>query len=619
MRVNLQNTAILFLLTFTTGYGQTKEYKIDSVTVTATRLEPQFSLPRSVGVITQSDINRYPVNSLSGILNYAPGVLMNSRGTSGVQSDPSLRGAGFEQVLILLDGVRMNDPQTGHHNTNIPVPVENIERIEILRGQGSVLYGPGAFGGVINIITKPASSERAAFRITTGSFNTSAASAAVTIPAKGLSNRFSFETSHSDGYADKSGWNLNPNVIPNTDYNIKSFNWAASFTGKKHSYSITSGILEKRFGAHNFYVNNGTEYERIQSSFSSFYGSFEHTQNFTSTIMLNFKQHRDHYALSRYNPLIYTADHTTERYGAEWTGRLRTGSFGSMTAGVEGSKEIIRSNRLGNWTAERVSVFGEYGNTFHNDIVLNVGTRVDHHNLWGTECNPSAGIGYIVSPAVLLKTSIGTSFRAPTFIELYNPQSSKNIGNPELKPETAITFDCGTDYTPGNRFKGSTTYFLRNQKRTIDWISADRIIFRAVNIFNIQTQGIEQELSFTYTGGDIRMPALKEGAFTAWYAYLTQNKKQQDIISRYVFTYPKHHLNLRSSVTLKRFNFSAAANYKDSPAFTSYWTIDGQIACTLGSLRVSVDGFNLTDKHYQEVRNILMPGRAFYLGVRYSR
>jgi len=613
------NSILFIFLMFSTAVGQVKLYEIDSLVVTATRLEHKFSATRSVSTVSQPDIFLFPVQSAAHLMGYGFGVSISSRGAPGVQADLSLRGAGFEQVLVLLDGVRMNDPQTGHHNTNLPVSLNSIERIEVLRGQSSVLYGPDAFGGVINIITKSASPEKTFFTVRAGSFHTTNLAFTTTIPKNTFTNRFSFETSRSNGYTDKSGWNISPSVIPNTDYKINTLNWKTAYTGAKLNLTAESGILEKSFGAYNFYVSNGSEFERIQSAFSAINCSYEHSPSFTTTYSIHFKQHRDHYTLSRYRPALYTADHITERFGAEWTGRIQTADAGSLVFGVEGIQESIRSNRLGNWITERFAAFSEYGNTFKNDILLDFGARLDNHSVWGTEFNPSIGIGYVVTPHLLVKSSFGRSFRAPTFIELYNPSISKNIGNPALKPETAVTLDFGTDYSWGNKLKGSTTYYFRNQKRTIDWISTDSQTFQVVNIFTMHSWGVEQNIQLHCSGTELRMPAISSAGLRISYIYLNQDKKPQGIVSRYVFTQPQHYLTLAPAITVKQLNLSAGTNYKNYPGFNTFLTLDSKISYIVGSFQFAIDGFNLTDTHYQEIRNVPMTGRALYFSITYSR
>ncbi|MCP4727946.1 MAG: TonB-dependent receptor, partial [bacterium] len=155
---------------------------MDTLKVTATRVDPKFSITRTVSKLTEQDIEWNAVQSVPDLLDRALGVSINSRGIPGVQADISLRGAGFEQVLILLNGMRINDPQTGHHNMNLPISLADVKNIEVLRGQSSALYGPDAFGGVVNIITKNSITKQFDLRLKAGSFGTVSSSASAFLP-----------------------------------------------------------------------------------------------------------------------------------------------------------------------------------------------------------------------------------------------------------------------------------------------------------------------------------------------------------------------------------------------------------------------------------------------------
>src|SRR5688500_9824035 len=123
------------------------------VTATATPVE-LGSVTRSLTVITREQLEMLPVHTVADLLRLASSVDVRARGERGVQTDFAVRGAGFGQMLVLVDGVRINDAQSGHHNGDIPVPLDLVERVEILYGAGSSLFGADAFGGTVNVITR---------------------------------------------------------------------------------------------------------------------------------------------------------------------------------------------------------------------------------------------------------------------------------------------------------------------------------------------------------------------------------------------------------------------------------------------------------------------------------
>ncbi|MCH7782593.1 TonB-dependent receptor [candidate division KSB1 bacterium] len=603
-------TFVFGMAFYSSGVAQIplKTYEVDPITITATRLDQRFAATRNVSVITQEDIERLPAQSVAQLMNYALGVSMNSRGIAGVQSDPSLRGAGFEQILIMLDGIRMNDPQTGHHNINLPVSIQDIERIEVLRGQGSALYGPDAFGGVINVITKNPSGKRVNVDIRGGSFNSLISAGSVSLPSSFGTHTISFESSQSDGSDYKDPF-TNEERNDNRQYRITTVHWKSDYRKDNHRFSLSSGYVEKDFGAQYFYTSIGSEYEETRSFYASLKNVSSFTPSFTSTVTLHFKQHKDYFNLFIDNPSIYTANHTTKRITGEWSGRYNNDDFGSLTGGIELIHEKIASNRLGDFDNNRFSVFGEYGKLIGNKLMAVAGVRLDNHSEWGTEVNPSVSFGLVVSPDLFLKASAGRSFRAPTFIELYSPEASGNRGDSGLTPEKAISFDIGVEYSLNNSIKGATTYYRRDQDQTIDWTDAGDF-FQAVNFYDIVSQGIEQELLIT--------PVDNLGISVS-YTYLHQNIDKDEIDSRYLFIYPQHHFSLSPSLRINRnFDITPVLSWQERTKFNTYWILDIRANIRYGNLKFVFDALNLFNEEYQEIRNVPMPGRAVYVGVGFS-
>ncbi|HMA87091.1 MAG TPA: TonB-dependent receptor plug domain-containing protein, partial [Desulfosalsimonadaceae bacterium] len=130
-------------------------HELDPVVVTGSHAPARLSeYGVSVSVITREDIAVLPADNFTDVLEHVNGVDVRQRGAGGVQTDIGIRGASFEQTLIMVDGVAISDPQTGHHNMNLPVTLSDIERIEVVKGPAARIYGPNAMGGVINIITR---------------------------------------------------------------------------------------------------------------------------------------------------------------------------------------------------------------------------------------------------------------------------------------------------------------------------------------------------------------------------------------------------------------------------------------------------------------------------------
>src|SRR6476660_4857672 len=143
----------LFVLVADVAAGQETYRQTVVVTAAATPAE-LGTVTRSMTVITHDQIAALPLPSIADVLRLASSIDVRARGERGVQTDFSVRGAAFGEMLVLVDGVRINDAQSGHHNGDIPVPLDGIERIEVMYGPGSSLFGADAFGGTINVITR---------------------------------------------------------------------------------------------------------------------------------------------------------------------------------------------------------------------------------------------------------------------------------------------------------------------------------------------------------------------------------------------------------------------------------------------------------------------------------
>ncbi|MDP5139184.1 MAG: TonB-dependent receptor plug domain-containing protein, partial [Spirosomaceae bacterium] len=215
---------------------------LNQVTVTANITKSDLiQTARNVSVISARQIEQSPVKTLDGILQYALGVDVRSRSPFGVQADVSIRGGNFEQTLVLIDGVKMNDPQTGHHSFNLPIPISQIAKIEVLQGGASRVFGPAAFSGVINIITKKAEETALNISLGLGERNLHLLGGAVNLKKDKLTSLVSAERISSNGYA----------------YNT-AFDRVQAFTKntielEKAEISLQAGFMTNKFGASNFY------------------------------------------------------------------------------------------------------------------------------------------------------------------------------------------------------------------------------------------------------------------------------------------------------------------------------------------------------------------------------
>ena len=410
--------------------GKELPYRLEPVVITATRTPTELSqLARSVSVIDAMEIRNSGARSVEEVLEYSMGVDMRQRGPFGVQADPSIRGSTFSQVITLIDGIRVNDPQTAHHNFDLAVTLDSIERIEILHGHGSSLYGPDAFGGVINIITKAPGKGGKHVDLSYGDHSTAIFNGGFSEKRGNLGSFFSLEKRKSDGYRGDTDFDTTT-LSSNSTIEMPDFG----------SLGLFLGYTDKEFGANDFYADYPSR-EWTDTLFMS--AGAELRKGVLLEPKIYYRRHKDKFVLDNAKPDWYVNNHTTHIYGAEIQSSIPLGTLGTVVLGGEGVEERIESSNLGDHDAFRSAIYADGEAYFADRFILNLGIRGDNHSTYGFELSPSARAGWKIS-SFKLRSSVGRSFRAPSFTDLYY-ESPANMGNPDLEPEKAWSYELGAD------------------------------------------------------------------------------------------------------------------------------------------------------------------------------
>ena len=285
-----------------------KSIEVEEVVVSALRAPVAFSqVARIVKVIGKEEIQSAPVQSLQDLLRYALNVDVRQRGGLGVQSDISIRGGSFDQVLILLNGININDPQTGHHSLNLPVSFDAIDRIEILEGPASRTYGTNAFSGAINIITGTSAKSAIKGRISGGENGYYDAGLSGTIVSGKVQNFISGDHRSSDGY------------IRNTDFRLTDAFYQGKLTTKGAILDWQAGHTDRSFGANSFYTPAfPDQFEQVKTTFASVKMETGKIVHFTPSVY--WRRNQDRFELFRYPETAaswYTGHnyHLTDVYG----------------------------------------------------------------------------------------------------------------------------------------------------------------------------------------------------------------------------------------------------------------------------------------------------------------
>jgi len=276
--------SLLFFICCKTLPGQVV-IPMDPILVTASRLYSGAGADtREIAILEKNEIASLPVQSIEELLRYVGNVNLSNRGHGNVQCDFSIRGSSFEQVLILVDGIRYNNPQTGHHNCDLPVMLSDIQRVEVMPGHGSALYGPDSFGGVIHIITKMPQQKRSRLELRGGSYNTWMGRFSQSFRLGKTMNQFGIEKQNSDGYRF------------DTEYDICRLTGQSQTTWGQKTLTLSGGYLNKDFGANGFYADLPSHEET-----KTFDGraAFRWHPNSSHSVKadLYFNRHDDHFIL----------------------------------------------------------------------------------------------------------------------------------------------------------------------------------------------------------------------------------------------------------------------------------------------------------------------------------
>lgn len=583
-------------------HSQEKVYKLNEIVVTAGRTPITFSnLARVVTLLNSEDIKNLPIDNIQDLLQYVNAVDLKTRGTEGIQADAGIRGGTFEQTLIMIDGIKISDPQTGHHNLNIPLSLENVERIEVLKGQGSRIFGPNAFGGAINIITKKEKEPSLSLSALGGDHNLYDINLFSSYPISLLGNNFSFSKKKSDGYRE------------NTNFDITNFSIGQSFSIDKNIVNLFFGYVDKKFGAYNFYSDRfPNQWEHTTTKLFNVSSEFGNA-NFNLSPKIYWRRNDDDYILDNKRPDWYHNIHKTYSYGAELQSSLKT-NLGITTIGGEINKEEIKSSNLGSHTRTKGGIFAEQLlNTFKN-LSISTGFFIYKYSNIGWKFWPGFDAAYKISQSAKVFASFGKAFRIPTFTELYYT-SPANMGNPNLKHEETINYEIGFSLLQ-NYFELQASLFLKDGKNIIDWgRTSEDEPWKVENIADVETIGSEISCQIFPKKFFEIIPLNK---IQINYTYLSMDRTTGKYESKYLLDHLRHQLLVNINHDLP---FGLQQNwslrYEDRINFDSYLIVDSQLSMQYNKLFIFLRATNLFNKSYWDFAGLPLPGRWLSAGIKY--
>ncbi|WP_417429525.1 TonB-dependent receptor [Halpernia sp.] len=593
---------VFFLMAFSlNAFSQQSELPIKEVFVQGKFLNlPVEKINENITIITKAEIANSPANSIDELLQLNTGLDIRRRGSNGVQSDVSIRGSSFEQVLILVNGVRLNDSQTGHNSLNIPFDLDSVQQIEIIKGPAASRFGNNAYAGVINIITKPIAGKTVKISAEGGDFKTYDFGLNANVGTEKFSNLFQIHTSASDGYRH------------NTDYKINNFYYQNNLKIKNGALSLQAGFSEKKFGANGFYSSPlATEqYEEMQASIVS----ISHHQSFNNwdfNSNIYWRRGQDMYVYIRDKPSVYRNLHIGNNIGGEFNTTYHS-NLGTTGLGVELRKEILVSNNLGHRNRFVSQLFFEHHfSLFNNKLALSPGISWANYSNEGNFFYPGLDAGFTFNEHHKIYGNVSKVHRVPTFTDLYYTSGTEQ-GNTDLKPESAISTEVGYQFKMNN-FQAKTSFFTRDSDNLIDWAKdSPTSKWTARNIGKVSLKGVEVEVKQEFSG------FLK--SYTLGYTYLDNERKDTDSrLSRYDLENLKHQLIFKiENKFLKNFTNELTYRYNERVNLGSYNLVDEKLNYQFKDFGVFVLINNLTNSKYTETSLVPMPGRWFHIGLNYK-
>lgn len=614
-----------------------REMMLDEVSVTGSRAPlTKSQAARMVTVLDRQQIAQAPVQSINDLLKYAVGVDVRQRGAIGAQTDVSIRGGNYEQITILLNGVNICDPQTGHNAFDFPVDISDIVRIEVLEGPAGRVYGTSSLVGAINIVTKTALPST--LHAEGGSYGYAQIGGRLAFGGK-TSHSLSASYTRSDGYSRNKAGRLN------ADYKGGKAFYQGQYEDDDVRLNWHAGMSVRDFGSNTFY---GAKWD----------DQFEHTLKTYTAITAENKQGRfklkptiywnhqnDRFELFRDAPDIYPYNyHRTDVYGVNLNSHFDW-ALGRTAIGAELRNEDLVSGNLGEPLSRTHHIHGtdrdyEYGlNRTNMSFVLEHNILLERFTLsagmvavknsWN-EMNmrvyPGIDASYRIGQNWKVYASYNTSLRMPSVTELYYSVGGHKADK-HLKPEELAAVEGGVQYNT-HLVDAKLSVYRHHCKNLIDWIRRSDDVdapWESVNFTEVNATGVEATLALNLQE---MMPAqhiLKR--LQVAYSYIDQDKVETDgIQSQYTLEYLRHKLVAQLQANLwKRLNANLSYRMQDRTGtytnadgeitdYKPYGIVDARLSWNADSFTLYVEANNLLDKTYVDFGHIAQPGRWWMAG-----
>lgn len=638
MQIVKKSCLLLSLITGLVAQSQESEIELDPVTITSSINPVKASKTgRNILILKGEQFSNLPVHSIDELLRYIPGIEIQARGPQGSQSDIVLRGGTFQQVLVIVDGIRLNDPNTGHFSSYIPIAPTEIERIEVLKGASSAIYGSEAVGGVIHVITKSFASQNKPkqelkAQVAAGEYNLWNASAGAFLSNGKTAVSAGILSNNTDGQLQRGtrGYFHNNTASASVNHQFNQ-NWQL---GVRTSYD------SRDFAAQNFYSTSifDTASEKVNTFWNQLRLVYQ-KNNGKLSFSTGYKAVEDEFV---FMPSVAPNNNKSKLFQALLVHEQKFGAQTTLISGSQFQSRKIASNDRGNHEVKQAAGFVVLNQMIGSFININPAIRLDWDERAGTEFVPQINLSYKIA-MFQLRGSAGKTIRQADFTERFNnyqrtlvPKGNK-VGNPDLVAETSISYELGADLFATDNLKFSATYFQRNQDDLIDFVNTpyDQMPRKvnldptasyplAKNIAEVTTKGFETDIQFS------KSLSAKEKIYSTLGLVWLDSESSEAIPSFYISSYASFLANYMVSFATPRFRFGVNGIYKkrqpqslpdiNAKVTEDYFVmnIKAESFILKNKLSLFVEVDNLFDRQYSDLLGSPMPGRWFLGGMKLS-
>lgn len=633
---NYERITLILLAGMLQTVTHAQEIELDPITITSSLTEVKSSKTgRNIIIVSGEQLRKLPVHSIDELIRYLPGIEVQSRGPMGTQSNITMRGGTFQQVLVLVDGIRLNDPLTGHFNSYIPIAPAEIERIEILKGASSAIYGTEAVGGVVHIISKTFAAKQNSKNRQWQTQLAGGGYGLFNVQAGG--HWQNNKTAFSAGIISN-----NANGQPLRGINGYFHNTTVSAAAKQQfnehwSLAVRAAIDNRDFAAQNFFTTlvSDTATEKVASQWSHVRLAYQKAKQ-AVTVDIGYKHATDEFQLRK---SVSANLNKSQLLQALIQHNIAIRENSRLVYGTQLQQRQIRSNDRGNHRIHQAAFFAVYQQQW-GKLQMSPALRIDYHERAAWEVIPQINLSYRTGN-IQWRGMAGKTTRDADFTERFNnyrrsPVPSGNrIGNPDLNEETSFSYEAGADYFLGNSFRISATWFQRFHRGLIDWVRTpyaamprqENLVnggtyFLAKNIAEVNTYGVEADAQFTRKIND-------HSNVNAMLGFISLRSYSSDTVpSLYVSNHARLLINFNAFYRYKNLSVGVNGLYKVRTPQTAapieavlsrdYFLMNLRLEYSLLPQKAAIfaQADNVFNRRYQDILGSIMPQRWLMGGLK---